>query len=326
MGSRNVVRTIAINNGKLTYEVPEGATRGAWYRNGKKINNPDDYRFYDNSIGAYRRLGDIRYKFTYKGNKEEAELETAETPVDMPYWNKIWTDSHDERVKSLERNKQQRIPFGDRYITLRTKGRMNLATIPINMLDSIAINTGRSNTDIATNLGLVGKESTFGGRSIPLENAFYKKRGEVNPAVYKDIIYDPYDLTTNHAYHVNKYADYEAAISKKYNTYKENRLDADKQLAAIEQEAKDAYINNRFKDNTPHYSDNFLADSFARYAANPAAYNPGQDNYVPMVNNIANEVFNEAQIKKWWNEEGKGYYEKGLKERRRLESAGKKSK
>lgn len=330
MGSRNVVRTIAINNGKLTYEVPEGATRGHWYRNGKIIDNPDTYRFYDKSIEGYRKLGDIRFSFS--NNKVTTKV--AETPVDTPYWDKLYKDKETEKDRTYSLNRAQKIPFGTKYINLRTKGRMNLATVPINLLDSIAINTGRSNTNIATNLGLVGKESTFGGRSIPIENAMYKKLGKSNPEVYENIVLDPYSITTNHAYHVNKYADYWEAINNKYGytvdpyLYEQGkeRLNAEKHLIKLENAAKDAYINNRIKDNTPHYSDNFLADSFARYAANPTAYNPGQANYVQMVDNLANEVFNEPQVQAWWNKEGKDYYEKGLKERRRLENAGKKSK
>ena len=68
---------------------------------------------------------------------------------------------------------------------------MNLADVPVNMLDSIARNTGRSKTNIKTNLGLVGKESTFGGYSKVLGNA------------WDSYPINPYLLVNNHAYYIN---------------------------------------------------------------------------------------------------------------------------
>lgn len=325
MRNRKIIKLIAINNGYLSYEIDDDNHKGYWYRNGKKIKNPDSYRFYDKAIGSYRRLGSLGYKFISVGDKEEA-VEFVKTPIDTPYLNKLLTDDFKERDKLTKNIKSQYFKFGDKSITLKTKGRMNLATIPINMLDSIAINTGRSNTNIATNLGLVGKESTFGGISIPIEKKYHKSRGESTNIDYSDYIFSPYDLTTNHAYFVNNYKDYYQQIRRNNQTDASSELEQDKKLVSMEKQAKDAYVNNRIKDNTPHYNQNFLADSFARYTANPIKYNPGQENYVQMVNNIGTEVWNEPQIQAWWNSEGQHYYNKGLAERRTLESAGKKSK
>lgn len=318
MKNRKIIKRIAINNGYLSYEIDNDNHKGYWYRNGKKIKNPNSYRVYDKSVGGYRRLGDVKYKSVYINNKEELIPETVETPIDMPYWNKLLNDASEESNKLDKNIKAQSFKFGDKSITLKTKGRMNLATIPINMLDSIAINTGRSNTNIVTNLGLVGKESTFGGISIPIEKKYHKSRGESTNIDYKDWIFNPYDLTTNHAYFVNKYRDYYRQIDKNHETYLSSRLERDKRLVSIEKQAKEAYINNRIKDKTPHYHQNLLADSFIRYAVNPIKYNPGQGNYVQMVNNIGTEVWNEPQIQSWWNTEGQHYYNKGLAERKTL--------
>lgn len=335
---RKVVKTIKINNGQLTYEIYLDGATGDWYRNGKKLteNQLKNYKYYDTNLKAFRQLGTPHFDFSGK----VPTIEYFDNPVYTPYYDKLKNDAKTETLKKEGLNKKQKFKFGNKYITLRTKGNMNLATIPYNMLDSIAINTGRSNTNIKTNLGLIGKESTFGGYSIPLVNAYLKKHPELTQySEYKDGVYnpvgleiDPYGLVTNHSFFVNPYHDYLSSINKKF-PYKFNNEEEYKQQILREQYAKDAYENNRLKEQTPHYNDNILADGFARYAADPKGYNPGQPSYVPMVNNIANEVWNEPQIQNWWNTEGKSYYEKGLSERhkqkrgglirRRLSNAGK---
>jgi hypothetical protein len=310
MSEKNkILKSIKINNGTLTYEDRNGTF--GWYRNGKKL-DVSKYKYYDKSIGAHKVLTD--YGSIY---------------VHTPYYDKLAADARDNRKAVAN----QHFNFGDKHITLRTKGKMNLATIPYNMLDSIAINTGRSNTNIKDNLGLIGKESTFGGISIPIMNRAVKEHpeyfrkddlenGKYNP-VGKTI--DPSDLVNNHAYFTNKYFDYIGAINRKF-PYADNKEEEDRRAVLREKMAKDAYENNRFVERTPHYHENILADAFARFAANPAEYNPGQDNYVEMQKAIGDEVFYEPQVQHWWNTEGKSYYNKGLSERRRLESAGKKSK
>ena len=54
-------------------------------------------------------------------------------------------------------------------------------------------------------------------------------------------------------------------------------------------------------------------NSLNKYADNPYNYNSGQENYVQMVTNIANEVWSNSQIQNQWNTKGIKYYNKGLK-------------
>ena len=168
---------------------------------------------------------------------------------------------------------------------------MNLADVPVNMLDSIARNTGRSKTNIKTNLGLVGKESTFGGYSKVLGKA------------WDSYPINPYLLVNNHAYYVTPEEDYLKAIYKNVGT-----------IGDTEKKAKYAYEHGLIKQRTKQYHNNILADAFARYADNPSKYNPGQSNYVKMVTNIGNEVWSDPQIQNWWKTSGRNQYNKGLKE------------
>ena len=168
---------------------------------------------------------------------------------------------------------------------------MNLADVPVNMLDSIARNTGRSRTNIKTNLGLVGKESTFGGYSKVLGNA------------WKSYPINPITLVNNFSYYVTPEEDYLQAVYKNVNI-----------VGDVEKKAKYAYERGLIKQRTKQYHDNILADAFARYADNPSKYNPGQSNYVKMVTNIGNEVWSDPQIQNWWKTSGRNQYNKGLKE------------
>lgn len=319
---RVVRKTIHLNNGSvLTYETDKNATSGNWYKNGKRFTNYslNKYKYYDPKIKGYRQLSNlIDFELDKSGN---VEFKDVRTPVYTPYLDKLRKLANSDIEIKQNNNSIQSFKFGKKHITLRTKGNMNLATIPYNMLDSIAINSGRSNTNVKTNLGLIGKESTFGGMSIPLTNKYIRdakeqgmspfvntdKNGNYDPSIYTMF---PHDLTNNHAYFLNKYDDYIQAIYRKY-PYTDNIKVEDANNALRELEIRDAFEHNRFKTITPKYHENIMADAFARYAANPKKYNPGQANYESMVDNIGNEVWNEPQIQKWWKEEGHTYYNKG---------------
>lgn len=253
-----------------------------WYYNGKQLTREQvsKYRFYDSKKKSNMKL-----------------MPNGDIEVDTPYLNKLFASAHQKELdKDMASRKQSMYP-SKKIITLKTKGNMNLADIPTNMLDSIAINTGRSKTNIKTNLGLVGKESTFGGHSKALGNPWNKE----------DII-DPYFLVNNHAYFVSPEQDYLMAINKKI------RQSDDQSKIDAENNVRYAYKHGLIKSKTKQYHSNILADAFSRYANNPSRYNPGQGNYVSMVTRIGNEVWNDPQIVQWWDTEGKHYYNKGLNE------------
>ena len=254
---------------------------GQWYRNGKWVFD-NRYKFYDPKKRAW---------FSLANNGSIKPL--------TPYIDKITKQGID-----MELNKGRGdwiFPASGPIITLRTKGQMNLADIPTNLLDTIAINTGRSKTDIKTNLGLVGTESTFGGYSKALGNPVST--------------YDSHDLVNNHAYFGNPYTDYSKAIYRKVSKEINQGKDSDRAWMDAENDAEYAYKHNNIKTRTKKYHDNVIADAFARYADNPKGYNPGKGSVYPkVVTRTGNEVWSDPQIVKWWNTEGKKYYNKGLNE------------
>lgn len=284
------IKSIKFTNGsKLEYkDIGNGY---GWYRDNKLVED-ENYKFYDPKVKRYRRP---EYRFS------EVEEGVPITPIYMEQLNKLKEIADKEQEEIKDKGFANIIPSKER-INLRTKGNMNLATVPINMLDSIAINSGRSGTNIKTNLGLVGKESTF-----------YQGAELLGKPVRN---FDNHNLINNHAYYNRPYSDYYKVLyNKLYNDF-DTAFD-DSLRIAIEDDIKHQLDNGGPKATTKIYNeDNAMADGFARYADNPSKYNPGQENYIQMVNNIANEVWSEPQIQKWWEEKGKYYYEKGKKERK----------
>lgn len=293
---RRTVRTIRMSNGStLTAEVDDATNKLYWFRDGKYITPSamKNYTFYDSKIKSRRRL-DAYPEMVVGAGKVEAT--GANTPVYTPSLDYLEKRKRDKEDIAIKREKNQVIPWSEDIITLKTSGRMNLADIPISELDSIAVNSGRSNTPIKQNLGLVGKESTFGGYSHLLRRENGASLG-----------LSPHLLTNNHAYYKSPEEDYLNASYKKYG-------DDEQGSVAAEKDAKWNLRNNNIIDRTPHYSHYIMADAFKRYAEAPNKYNPGQGNYVPMVNAIGEEVWSDPQIQQWWSAQGKAQYERGQKE------------
>lgn len=309
---RAVKKSIRLNNGIITYEVgrkfynghfDEDAT-GHWYRNGKIIteNQLKKYSFIDKD-GSEKALSSEGIVY----GKQALRLR-----------NKAYEYSN--KFKNYGNNKGGN--YKGNLITLKTNGRMNLTTIPTNMLDSILVSSGRSNTPVRQNLGLVGKESTFNSASIPLHAAQLRKTLNIpqKEAVaiaeedLKDWIWDKHGITNNHAYYFNPYYAYFDAIR---NTGR-NPWSGEKN---IEDDIKYALDHKLVEKNaTPvYYPSDILADAFIRYDKNPKGYNSGQGNYTTMVDNIGNEVYNEPQIQAYINSmHGQEMLKKGKRERTTL--------
>lgn len=274
---------INLNNGSiLEYK------NGKWYKDGKYFTpyGLKHYKYYDSNKKSWMRL-----------------TETGNTTPYTPYMDRLRKQQLNIFHQRENNTTSQKFLPSQNIITLRTKGNMNLADVPVNMLDSIAINTGRSKTNIKTNLGLVGKESTFLGRSKTLGFPW-----DANKYI------SPGDLVNNHAYYATPEYDYSEVINKQLskNNY------SDQAFINAEKNIEYAYKHNLIKSRTKQYHNNILADAFARYSDNPKKYNPGQGNYIQMVTNIGNEVWGDPQIQNWWNTEGIKYYNKGLREGQKL--------
>lgn len=303
--NRKVVKSIKMKNSTLVGEVDDQGNMH-WFKDGKYVTpyQSKKYRYYDTSINSNRKLGN-KAKSQFYNNK--VDFYDVYNPVDTPFYDKLNKSVDENYKRNKEKEIEQNIPLkNQKFLTLRTKGRMNLADVPINLLDSIAVNSGRSGTDFFTNAGLIGKESTFGGIAHTLG------RDVKQLGIYDEGL-NPHTLTNNHAYFITPEDDYMRAVYKKtYSDLFKKSEDTDK--IAAENDVKYAYEHGLIKTRTPHYSDYILADAFKRYQVSPNTYNPGQKNYSSMVDNIKQELQGEKQLQEYWNSRGKQEYERGKKE------------
>lgn len=295
------LRTIRMTNGNVV-EARQNKSNGSiyWFKNGKPLskNETKNYKFYDKKSGIVRELN-------WYNSKGSSETPVADYYSDI-LGDAIFKDSYNKQ--QIER--EYSIPSSGKYITLRTKGNMNLADIPLNLLDSIAINAGRSNTNFFKDAALVGKEDTFGNISKALGR----------PGDGSNLT--PHELTNNHAYYDNPYLAYQDAIYKKYYS----KMYGEDDIIKAEKDIRYALNHGLIKPRTKQYHVSPLADAFARYNDNPSGYNPGQSNYTTMIDNIEQELRGEPQLVNYWITRGTRFYNRGKKEfegKRMLETRGK---
>lgn len=293
-GIYDIQNSIQLNNGILEYRNYRnwGETEGpitGWYRNGEKVGpdysfvhtptglkvkvfgyNPQDYLFVTPNLGRFNYLA---------GEPSRDNLYVPHLDVEKVRLN---------------------IPGSSQH----------LANIPVNVLDTIAINAGRANIPIQTALGLVGKESTFG-------SSFFNFN-DPRPTGEDQVYITHHGLTNNHRYDDNKYADINAQLLRNVSPAYDMNKSLDERakiFKKVDDQAK-WYLDHpeKIKERTDKYHSNILADSFIRYMTNPQKYNPGQKNYVDMVKKISEEVWSDKGIQKWWNKQGKNFYKQGQNE------------
>lgn len=178
------------------------------------------------------------------------------------------------------------IPYiKNKAVTLNKAGRATGARVSTNQLDSIAKYANRAGLSIPTAFGIVMKESTFN-----------------NPTVYgTQFIQNKNDGSTsgswinnhNWNYMRNPYAEamHAAFRNKKNKTTK----DINNQLANGEKYADK--LAEKLK-TQPFFVG--IEDGFRKYKTNPYGYNPGQKDYVPLVNQNARDIMNSPQIQQWY--------------------------
>lgn len=292
------IKTIKINNGVI-----ELKSDGNWYRNGK--------RFTKNGLSKYKL-----YSPKYKGYVKLSGIDiSANTPTLDKLHNKLWDIS--SRREKIRRFQTYDAPIKDNQkVSFRTKGALNLLDVPYQLLDSIAKNAGRARLPFDKALGLAAKETTIGNKS----KALMRAAGLDDEAIQYELdnfTYNNKNIINNHAFDVSMYSDYLGAIYKKYfePLYKDKDRNSDDVIKAsilAERQAAEDVKYNTIKETTPHYSDNAMVDGFRRYLISPNTYNPGQANYVPMVDNLAKEAWNDKSLQEYWNKQGKKYYQQGL--------------
>lgn len=265
---------------KLTHK------NGKWYRNGVEIKNPRTYTFIDTNTG-----------------KKVMGLHNWNPPT--PYIDMVKEDLQHRKKRYKENMDAVTPPFPvrDSYGNYLPQ----VSNVPANMLDTIAINTGRSRTNIADNLGLALHEA--GWLNDVIRAPYMVRKQSLVPTDFTDYPEDAYlrQLESNFDY---SYGD---GMDK----------------FAAEQQAKEDYRSGnywKFIDKHPRatYHPNFLVDNYIRWANVPDDYDPINPfntidvDFTPAkqeVRAVGEEFLGRPEVQEWWNNEGVKYYNKGLKER-----------
>lgn len=317
--------SVKINNGELL------AVRGRdgtyyWNRNGMPINK--DYRYYDPNVSAYRVLGNS----SEHDGKTHTMKYSPKTPIETKNLDELKSRFGKETAKNFAAEKSQAIviPKNDKSITLRTKDRNNFSTLDESLLDSIAINSGRSKTDFFSNLALVLRESSGGNKAPLLGRNDYESDYKIDSDNSKDgsTRLNPRYLTNNHAYYNNAYGDALAEIGRRYpNSFKsgdislsENeRAAGDKDAILADKAAKD--ILEKFDKNGgvpggyhERYSDNIMQDAFIRSSKNPQGYNQGEKGRVGKLNNEVLQLRADRKLQEYYSRRGSKFVERGYNE------------
>lgn len=198
--------------------------------------------------------------------------------------NEMYTylDGHRNRVGY--RTKAYDIPYGEREIKVLPKGSTLSTKISVNALDSIAKYAGITGTPIKAAIGLPYQETTFG--KMPAFN--YEKLGKE---------YSSRDLGNTNYF-------------KNFGSIPAEYLVRDFRYNG------DLMINGR-RDNPIALNVPPLQHAFEYY--NSGNYNRGDENHTPDVEAAGDSLWNETtgNLSKWWKTEGREWYEKGSKQRKK---------
>lgn len=191
-------------------------------------------------------------------------------------------DGYRERVGY--RTKNYDIPYGNREIKVKPKGTTLPLNISVNALDSVAKYAGMTGTPIETALGLPMQETTFGRN--PLYN--YGKLGEN---------YSSQDLGN-------------ANYFKNFGSIPAEYLVRDFRYNG------DLIIDGKRDKSIP------LETAPLQHALeyfNAGKYNTNDKNHSRDVKASGNALWNETtgSLQNWWTTEGKGWYDKGAKQRKK---------
>lgn len=262
--------------------------------------------------------------------KTEAARDNARYKNDVAYRMSIKRDNYDNVSPTVSYS----IPFiKSKKRTLTNAGFATGAVISENMLDSIAKYAKASGLPVKTALGLAVKESTLGNWTDDKTFSTLFKEGSFNRRFYKNL-YNANGVKQ----HINPGIDIDERelvnFHDERNPYEEAETYADK--ASVKgisdkswnggknlQQAHNKYIKYLTKGES--YADrqaeviknapktHVLEAAFSKFKNNPNSYNPGQNNYVELVNKRADEVWGSPEIQNWYKTYRKRSLEEGGK-------------
>lgn len=261
-------------------------------------------------------------------------IQDLEHYIKYPYSSAIiYRDSFDKN-KLFAKESEGYIPVDDtKKVILSDAGKSTGIELTTNMLDTLAYKGGIAGIPIEIALGIPAQETGFGkfpGTTIlrpEIIDEFDKQNDDMGVARSEFINSGgvmPSELVNNHYYYTNT-ADQATIgqIARKYgvghdasNGFADAAIGYNDITPEIEQAFKEAYwYSTKQRD-----KENILVDPIVQaYELDKTGkYNPGLPNHNQLVQQRGEELMNSPEIIKWWEESGKGWYEKGRSENKKL--------
>lgn len=204
-----------------------------------------------------------------------------------------WMNFDNIRRENAERVTNEDIPVTkDNYIVINNpkSKKTHLRVIPKAQLDSLAFHHGQNpNVDMEVVYGIPERESGYNGYSV------------MNLKDTDHFEVDPYFLMSTWSYDVSpEQIMYGKALERSNDRYDLNNVDTSN------------YFNDRKKyQQDVTYDPNIDIYSWAWEWFKKGRYNPGDSDYENKVRKDGRDIINSPAFKKWWEEEGKYYYQKG---------------
>lgn len=245
----------------------------------------------------------------------------------------IYRDSFD-RNKLIVKDSEGYIPVDDtKIVTLSNAGKSTGIELSTNMLDTLAYKGGIAGIPIERALGIPAQETGLGkfpgttflqpsdisaddesARQHGVSSSTFIQRGGVNPT----------ELMNNHYYYSNT-ADQSTigAIARRFNVGHDASggwTDANIEYNEVTPEIEQAFREGYWYSTKQRDKENILVDPIVQAFEldRMGRYNPGISNHNQLVQQRGEELMNSPEIIKWWEESGKGWYNKGLSESKKL--------
>lgn len=231
------------------------------------------------------------YEHALKQAEEGVKKAKYEHKLDTIYTN--WENFKKKRGEGMGAVVTESIPVTkDNYIVINNpqSKKTHLRVIPKAMLDSLAYHHGQNpKVDMEIVYGIPERESGYHGYNV------------MNLKDTEDFRIDPYRLMSAWDYGVSPEQNMFAYAGK----YAKDDEEWDRMVAdSYEQDIK-KYRND------PLYNPNMNIYDWAWEWFRRGRYNPGDPDYENKVRRDGRDIINSPAFKKWWEEEGKQYYQKG---------------
>ena len=253
--------------------------------------------------------------------REEAIKDNINYKNDVNYRYRIKSEKYKSPLKNYN------IPFiPEKKITLTNAGLATGAVLSTNLLDSIAVNAERAGLPIKTAIGLATKESTLNN---PTSSVLNRAKISVNDrdAVATSKI-NGYSILKaqqqkgnrnvlesdliNFTSDDNPYLSTMMYLNPPPRSGRKSKITTQEEFNRKLKESE-LYNDRRATINQAQPSKSYLQAGFEHYKKNPRKWNPGQSNYVELVNKRADEVWNSPEIQNWYKTYRKRSLEEGGK-------------